>query len=441
MSTEPCAAMTAGDVKFSDAISWIVVFCRSISRRMMSAIAGSDSSSRRASRGSLIGSVYEPSAPGALPAEAADPDAGDAMLVVVEDVLPRVTPSALRDVEQRCPRQVALDYTDDGFSDPVNRGRLRDAFLDAARAAHGSGGLPRSDAFRPPDALEPEEQRVFEHAARWYLALYGDRPVTLHLHDCDRPTERGGIRVGGWVDLTVEHEDGTKELRQIDLWRSRAPREDPMELESVWMAVLRLRPWVGDGSLVVSWADLVGGARCERVVQLGDELEPLRERFEARLAALRTRADPLRPIPGGGCARCNHLVRCPAHPGALPVRTPRGDSKTGRLPSDADVVRHVDALSTRLVAGHALGPRQRRHRASRTTASSSTTSCGSSTSRARATTPPTSPTCSTRTARRTACATRCHVTSNGARRPPRRSGTSSTWRSSSPCAPRCTPSS
>jgi hypothetical protein len=251
------------------------------------------------------------------------------MLVVVVDVLPWVTPSALRDVEQRCPRQVALDYTDDGFSDPVNRGRLRDAFLDAARAAHGSGGLPRADAFRSPDALEPEEQRVFEHAARWYLALYGDRSVTLHLHDCDRPTERGGIRVGGWVDLTVEHEDGTKELRQIDLWRSRAPRDDPMELESVWMAALRLRPWVGDGALVVSWADLVGGAHCERVVQLGEELEPLRERFETRLGALRSRADPLRPVPGGGCARCNHLVRCPAHPGALPVRTPRGDPRPG----------------------------------------------------------------------------------------------------------------
>ena len=39
MSTEPCASSTAGDVKFSDAISWIVVFWRSPSRRMMSAIS------------------------------------------------------------------------------------------------------------------------------------------------------------------------------------------------------------------------------------------------------------------------------------------------------------------------------------------------------------------------------------------------------------------
>jgi hypothetical protein len=247
----------------------------------------------------------------------------------VEEKLPRVTPSALRDVEHRCPRQVALDYSDDGFSDPVNRGRLRDAFLDAARAAHGAGGLPRAEAFRAPENLEPEEHRVFEHAVRWYLALYGDRPAALHLHDCDRPTERAGVRVGGWVDLTVVHDDGTKELRQIDLWRSRSPQSDPMELESVWMAVLRLRPWIGAEPLLVSWADLIRGARFETVVRLADDLDALRTQFDARLAALRTRADPLRPIPGGGCARCNHLVRCPAHPKALPVRTPRGDLRPG----------------------------------------------------------------------------------------------------------------
>ena len=47
MRTEPCAASTAGEVKFSDAISWIVVFWRSSSRRMMSAISGSVAPGRR----------------------------------------------------------------------------------------------------------------------------------------------------------------------------------------------------------------------------------------------------------------------------------------------------------------------------------------------------------------------------------------------------------
>ncbi len=243
-----------------------------------------------------------------------------------------MTPSSMRGFEHRCSRQVALDFDDDGFSDPVNRGRLRDAFLDAARAAHGAGGTPRADAFRAPETLEPEEQRVFEHAARWYLELYGDRDVELHLHDCERPTERGGVRVGGWVDLTVVRTDGTKELRQLNLWSGpRTPRDDPLELESVWMAVLRLRPWVGSDRLVVSWADLVGGARRERTIVLDDELDELRARFDERLAALRSRGDRLRPVPGLDCGRCKHLVRCPAHEHALPVRTPRNDPRPGIL--------------------------------------------------------------------------------------------------------------
>jgi len=225
-----------------------------------------------------------------------------------------------------------MDFTDEGFSDAVTRGRLRDPFLDAARAAHGGGTALRRDAFVAPPDLEPEEQRVFEHAARWYAHLYGDRAATLHLHDCDRPTERRGVRVGGWVDLTFEHPDGTKELRQLDLWRGRRPQSgDPMELERVWLAVLRLRPWVGDAPLLVSWADLVDGARHEREVDLGRELEPLRDGFEDRLTALRTRADPTRVEPGGGCRWCNHLAGCRAHPGATRVRAPRGDSRPGIL--------------------------------------------------------------------------------------------------------------
>jgi hypothetical protein len=172
---------------------------------------------------------------------------------------------------------------------------------------------------------------VLEHAARWYFHLYGDRAATLHLHGCDHPTERRGVRVGGWVDLTFEHTDGTKELRQLDLWRGRRPVDDPLELERVWVAVLRLRPWVGDGPLLVSWADLVDGTRAERVVDLGAELPELVERFDARLASIRARADTTTVEPGAGCAWCRHLAHCPAHRGAMPVRPARRDPRPGVL--------------------------------------------------------------------------------------------------------------
>ncbi|MCJ7439660.1 MAG: PD-(D/E)XK nuclease family protein [Acidimicrobiia bacterium] len=246
--------------------------------------------------------------------------------------LPRVTPSLLRDAPEMCPRRIALDFADEGGAhDDVSRARLRSPFLDAARAAHGDGGQMRRDAFRVPVDLEPEEQAVFAHAARWYAQLYGDREVTTYLHDCDRPTERRGVRVGGWVDLTVVGADGTLELRQLDLWRSRAPRDDPLELVSVWLAVLRLRPWVGDGDLLVSWADLVGGARHERIVDLGAELETLRARYDEHLETLRARADAGDPRPGSGCAQCRHVGKCPAHPGAVRLSGRRGDLRPGIL--------------------------------------------------------------------------------------------------------------
>jgi hypothetical protein len=251
--------------------------------------------------------------------------------VDVPETLPRITPAALRDVDRRCPRRVALDFEDCGVSDPIPRARVRDAFLEATRALHASGRAPSLDGLRVPAELEPEEQRVFEQAARWYVTLYGDRAVTLHLHDCERPTERAGVRVGGWVDLTVVHRDGTKELRQLELWRGRRPRADPLELERVWLAVLRLRPWVGDGRLLVSWADLVDGARREREVDLGVELDGLRRQFDEHLELLRGRADPTRPAPGADCGWCRHIARCPAHPGALPVVSRRHDLRPGIL--------------------------------------------------------------------------------------------------------------
>jgi hypothetical protein len=251
---------------------------------------------------------------------------------VQEAPLPRITPSLLRDAPELCPRRIALDYADEGGAhDNVSRARLRSPFLDAARAAHAEGGPMRREAFRVPTDLEPEEQAVFDHATRWYAQLYGNREVTTHLHDCDRPTERRGVRVGGWVDLTVVGDDGTKELRQLDLWRSRAPRDDPLELPAVWLAVLRLRPWVGDGDLLVSWADLVGGARHERVVDLGAEFDELRARYDDHLATLRARADATDPQPGSGCAQCRHVGKCPAHPGAVRLSARRGDLRPGIL--------------------------------------------------------------------------------------------------------------
>ena len=172
------------------------------------------------------------------------------------------------------------------------------------------------DRFIVPRHLEVEEQAVFEQAAAWYGRLFGDRRVELYLHECEQPTvsARRGIRIGGWVDLTVVVDDGTCELRQIDLWGRRPPVEDPLEFESVWVAILRLARWVGARPFRVSWTDLLRGERRERMVDLAAELEPLTERFERHVEIVRTRTATPEARPGGDCGACTNLRRCPAHP-------------------------------------------------------------------------------------------------------------------------------
>jgi hypothetical protein len=83
------------------------------------------------------------------------------------------------------------------------------------------------------------------------------------------------VRIGGWIDLTVVGADGMKELRQLELWGGQAPHHDPLEVESVLLAVLRLVRWAGDEPLLVSWSDLVRGLRYERIVDLRTELPEL----------------------------------------------------------------------------------------------------------------------------------------------------------------------
>jgi len=252
----------------------------------------------------------------------------------------RVSPSLLRDASEICPRRIALDFTGEkGSRDPLGRARLRDPFLNAVRTAHIRTGVFDSTALVAPAGLEPEEQSVFVHAARWYEVLYADRKVTNYFHDCDAPTMRKGIRVGGWVDLTFINDDGLKEYRTFDLWGSRGPRDNPVEIPSVWLALLRLRPWIcgetatGDeanrGRIRVSWADLITGRCCERIVDMNLETPELVDRFDTALHQVETRANPNEVDPGIGCGQCHHLGHCPAHPGAITLSSTYKDIKPG----------------------------------------------------------------------------------------------------------------
>jgi hypothetical protein len=238
--------------------------------------------------------------------------------------LPRLSPWLVHRADDLCARRLAEEFADaDGSYDPVNRGRSRDAFLAAAREAHAELRVPTEHDFAGAGAdLEPEERAVLAQAARWYVLIFGDRAARYVDHALDRPSAspQRRVRVGGWVDLAVVDEHGGRELRQFDLWAGRHPA-DPLELESVRLAVLRLTKWCEGEPLRVVWADLVHGGSVERVVG-DDERAALRLWFDERLARVRERTTAPVAVMGSDCQRCRHVAGCPVVPGAVRVGRP-----------------------------------------------------------------------------------------------------------------------
>ncbi len=229
--------------------------------------------------------------------------------------LPKVTPYLLRRADTMCARRLA-EEVDGGTrsDDPVNRARLREVFLEAVRNIHAEMRAPViSDFAVIGHELEPEEQLVLAQAARWYVQLFGTRPVMLHEHGLDQPTEspRRGLRIGGWIDLAVVDSAGGKELRQFDLWCGRTPAE-PTDLESVRLAVLRLSRWIGADPLRVVWTDLVRGDQREAVVGARD-IDTLRSWFEERVDVVRQSIARPDAVNGPDCGQCNFVAGCPEH--------------------------------------------------------------------------------------------------------------------------------
>ena len=243
---------------------------------------------------------------------------------------PKVTPWLLRAADTMCPRRLHAEFVGNpGTTDPVNRARLRDGLLDAVRTWHASGTWPPIPTF-----LEQEEQRVLEHAVGWYQQLFGGQAVNSVEVLVDGPTElpRRAVRLGGWVDLCVEHADGTRELRQL-LVHGRAAPNDPLELEAVRLGVLRLvhLRWVEDGSLLVTCTDLLGGTRGESRVRIPDDVEPIGAWLDDRLVAVRERiAEPV-ALPGRECTTCRYVPRCPAHRVLGSMSTKRADFRPAVL--------------------------------------------------------------------------------------------------------------
>ena len=240
--------------------------------------------------------------------------------------LPKVTPYLLRRADSMCARRLAREYEGgDRSHDPVHRSRMRDAFLAAARDAHAELRVPvatdfvdltTADLAGHGAGLEPEERAVLNQAAHWYVQVFGDRAARWEDLGLDSPTvsPRRRLRIGGWIDLPVVTADGGFELRQLDLWGGRVPFDDPLDLEAVRVAVLRLARWVGDEPLRVVWVDLVHGLVRERIVDGDADRSTLAEWFDERVTIVRERTAEPEATMGADCGTCNFVAACPVHP-------------------------------------------------------------------------------------------------------------------------------
>jgi PD-(D/E)XK nuclease superfamily len=236
--------------------------------------------------------------------------------------LPKVTPWMLRAADDMCARRLHLEYTAElGTRDPVNRSRIRNALIDALRVWHETGTTPPVGAL-----LEPEEQRVVEHALGWYPKIFSARPVATVETPLGDPTVLPGrqVRLGGWVDLCVVRDDGTHELRQLALGAADVP-VDPLDLAAVRLAVLRLAQirWIEGPELAIVWADLLNGVSCETTVAVPDDLGRIAAWLDERLDIVKARSTTPTATPGRDCATCGFVPHCPAHDvrGAMTTRS------------------------------------------------------------------------------------------------------------------------
>jgi PD-(D/E)XK nuclease superfamily len=234
--------------------------------------------------------------------------------VAEPQVLPKVTPYLLQRAESMCARRLAREYEAGARShEPVHRSRMREVLVARLRDLHAELRAPEAADFTGLGAeLEPEEQAVLAQAAHWYVQVFGDRPAVWEDAQVDEPTLRRGLRVGGWVDLTVRTADGGHELRQLSLWGGRVPHADPLELPALRVAFLRLTPWLDGAPLRVAWVDLVRGLARERVVEPAERPGVTRW-FEAQVEVVRRRIDSPTATLGADCGGCGFVAACPEH--------------------------------------------------------------------------------------------------------------------------------
>ncbi|MGZ8764718.1 MAG: hypothetical protein ACXW2C_03375 [Acidimicrobiia bacterium] len=227
--------------------------------------------------------------------------------------LPRVTAGLLRGADTMCTRRLHREHQGTrGNRRADSRFRVANQLLDDARLAHVDLAPPTPGYFRPATDLLPEQQRVYELAARWYVQLFAEDAVRSVEVEFETAAESLGIRLVGPAGLPVEHASGERELRILRLGQGPVPTE-PLATPEIRFAILRLESWLSGGLLRLVVADLIRGEMVEQRVVVDDELAELGAWLADRVEQIRARTFEPRAVKGIECGWCPFIAGCGAH--------------------------------------------------------------------------------------------------------------------------------
>jgi hypothetical protein len=230
------------------------------------------------------------------------------------DDLPRVTAGLLRNADVMCTRRLLREHHGArGNRRADTRFRVANQVLDDARLSHVDPTPSTSVHFQPATDLLPEQQRVYELAARWYVQLFSEAAVRSVDVEFETPVESLGIRLVGPAGLPVEHLSGQRELRILRFGQGPVATE-PLDAAEIRFAILRLESWLAGAPLRLVVADLIRGEMIEQRVDVDDELPALGAWLVERVERIRARTSEPRAVAGIECGWCPFIAGCPAHP-------------------------------------------------------------------------------------------------------------------------------
>lgn len=228
-----------------------------------------------------------------------------------EEDTPRVTAAHLRRADSLCALRLAKEHANKrGQRGPGVGFAVSNRIVDDARQAHSEMRVATTADFPVPTDLEMEQQRVYSAAAAWYVDLFGASPaLAADIDDWATEDAEHGVLLSGQVGIAVDDAAGRPELRRLSVDRY------PTTLDRVGhaFALLRVASWVGDRTLTIVSADLVGGRTASATVDPREDLPAARSLLLERLTVIRARTANPRPEPGQDCASCRFIAECGAH--------------------------------------------------------------------------------------------------------------------------------